>query len=199
MGSRTISCFRGQKSSKVDMDGSSGVYHEKQVKELCAIHSINNLLQAKVFEKKDFDKLSDALSPNTFLNPHRSILGTGNYDINVIMAALQSQGLDLIWFDKRKDVKELRLENINGFILNIPSDYKLGGLIPFNFNRKHWISVREVGGVYYNLDSKLGSPERLDSLLNFLGNQVNEKDRELLLVVSKEVQESSSWKTTITS
>lgn len=43
-------------------------------------------------------------------NPHRSPYGTGNYDVNVIMSAVQSKrvqwatGLQLeaAWFDKRK-------------------------------------------------------------------------------------------------
>jgi len=32
------------------------------------------------------------------------MLGIGNYDINVIMVALQSHGYETVWFDKRKSV-----------------------------------------------------------------------------------------------
>lgn len=39
---------------------------------------------------------------NRTINPHRSILGIGNYDINVIMAALQTKGLEALWFDNRR-------------------------------------------------------------------------------------------------
>lgn len=42
------------------------------------------------------------LSPDTMLNPHKSVLGTGNYDVNVIMAALQHKGHAAVWWDKRK-------------------------------------------------------------------------------------------------
>lgn len=42
------------------------------------------------------------LAPDARWNPHRSFLGTGNYDVNVIMAALQSVGLEAIWWDKRR-------------------------------------------------------------------------------------------------
>ena len=45
-----------------------------------------------------------SLSPDTYVNPHRSILGIGNYDVNVIMAALQLEGFDTVWFDKRRFV-----------------------------------------------------------------------------------------------
>lgn len=37
-----------------------------------------------------------------WINPHKSLLGLGNYDINVIMAALQLRGREAVWFDKRR-------------------------------------------------------------------------------------------------
>lgn len=42
------------------------------------------------------------LAPDSRLNPHRSVLGTGNYDVNVIMAALQGLGLAAVWWDRRR-------------------------------------------------------------------------------------------------
>jgi josephin len=30
------------------------------------------------------------------------MFGLGNYDVNVIMAALQDKGFETVWFDKRK-------------------------------------------------------------------------------------------------
>ena len=42
------------------------------------------------------------LAPDCRLNPHRSLLGTGNYDVNVIMAALQGLGLAAVWWDRRR-------------------------------------------------------------------------------------------------
>ena len=42
------------------------------------------------------------LAPQCVVNPHRSMLGTGNYDVNVIMAALQSRELAAVWWDKRR-------------------------------------------------------------------------------------------------
>lgn len=80
------------------------IHHEKQVRELCALHALNNLFQLKEFTKEELDSICYSLSPNTWINPHKSILGLGNYDINVLMKALQSRGFDAIWFDKRKYV-----------------------------------------------------------------------------------------------
>lgn len=79
------------------------IYHEKQIRELCALHALNNLFQSKdAFTKTELDTICHSLSPDNWINPHKSMLGLGNYDINVIMKALQSRGYEAIWFDKRK-------------------------------------------------------------------------------------------------
>lgn len=82
--------------------------------------------------------------------------------------------------------------------MNIPSDYKLVGFsIPFNFNRKHWIAIRRVEEQYYNLDSKLKSPEVLgeeSAAKIYLRTQLLEKERELLLIVTKDVAKDVSWR-----
>lgn len=54
------------------------------------------------YSKIQLDEICKTLSPNEWVNPHRSFLGFGNYDINVIMTALQKKGCDAVWFDKRK-------------------------------------------------------------------------------------------------
>lgn len=73
-----------------------------QVKELCALHALNNLFQERGFSKQELDQICDSLSPDVWINPHKSLLGLGNYDINVIMAALQRRGCEAVWFDKRR-------------------------------------------------------------------------------------------------
>ncbi|NXX22430.1 JOS1 protein, partial [Podargus strigoides] len=99
------------------------------------------------------------LSPNTMVTPHKkSMLGNGNYDVNVIMAALQTKGYETVWWDKRRDVNVIALSNVMGFIMNLPSSLCWGPL-KLPLKRQHWICVREVGGTYYNLDSKLKVPE----------------------------------------
>ncbi|XP_005092919.1 josephin-2 [Aplysia californica] len=172
------------------------LYHERQEKQLCALHALNNLLQTKqAFTQKDLDDICNRLSPGTFINPHRSMLGRGNYDVNVLMAALQQKGLETVWFDKRKDVEVLVTNKIMGFILNTPSDYKLG-FWKLPIHRKHWIAIRWLQGQYMNLDSKLDHPAAIggqDCLLRYLRSELSEGDKELLLVVEQSVYESSSW------
>jgi len=36
-------------------------------------------------------------------------LGLGNYDVNVVTAALLDKQCDIIWFDRRKDPNTIRL------------------------------------------------------------------------------------------
>ncbi|KAF6288250.1 Josephin domain containing 2 [Rhinolophus ferrumequinum] len=78
------------------------VYHERQRLELCAIHALNNVLQQQLFSQEAADEICKRLAPDCRLNPHRSLLGTGNYDVNVIMAALQGLGLAAVWWDRRR-------------------------------------------------------------------------------------------------
>ncbi|XP_037744549.1 josephin-2 isoform X1 [Chelonia mydas] len=82
--------------------GGPGLYHERQRRELCAVHALNNVLQQRRFTQEAADEICKSLAPDARLNPHRSVLGTGNYDVNVIMAALQSLDFAAIWWDKRR-------------------------------------------------------------------------------------------------
>lgn len=35
------------------------IYHERQSKQLCLLHSLNNLFQAKAFDKQDLDRICE--------------------------------------------------------------------------------------------------------------------------------------------
>lgn len=60
----------------------------------------------------------------------------------------------------------MNLPVIQGFILNIPGDYKLM-FVQLLLRRKHWVAIREVEGSYYNLDSKLDAPELIGKVSLF--------------------------------
>lgn len=64
----------------------------------------------------------------------------------------------MLYLSSTRDVGSIELSNVEGFILNVPSNLRWGPLrLPLK--RQHWIGVREVGGIYYNLDSKLRNPQ----------------------------------------
>lgn len=93
-----------QSESTGENDQEPEIYHERQSKQLCALHALNNLFQdPKAFSKKDLDVICSELAPNSRLfNPHRSAFGLGCYDVNVIIAALSKKLFEVIWFDKRR-------------------------------------------------------------------------------------------------
>lgn len=170
------------------------VYHEKQSRELCAVHSLNNVFQEQIFTKELLDEICIQLSP-AWINPHRSVLGLGNYDINVIMSALKlKKNCEAIWFDKRKDPETIDTSKVVGFILNIPSKYEMAGLftVPL-LGKRHWVAIKEINGQFYNLDSKLREPDvlgnRVDAIA-FLRKKLQEKDNELFIISELEAQEN---------
>ena len=78
------------------------VYHEVQSRQLCAMHVLNCLFQRPEFDQAQLDNICRNLSPDAWINPHKSMLGLGNYDVNVVMSALQGKDYETKWFDKRK-------------------------------------------------------------------------------------------------
>jgi hypothetical protein len=59
-----------------------------------------------------------------------------------------------------RSLSQLALPQVLGLILNLPSPVSLG-LLSLPLRRRHWVALRQVDGVYYNLDSKLRAPEAL--------------------------------------
>ncbi|XP_059716957.1 josephin-2 isoform X1 [Haemorhous mexicanus] len=178
----------------------SGVpgYHERQRRQLCALHALNNLLQRPWLSQASADRICQRpprLAPNSRPNPHRSLLGTGNYDVNVVMAALGTLGLAAVWWDKRRPLERLCLSHVLGFLLNVPSRVALGTLA-LPLSRPHWLCVRPFGGTFYNLDSKLATPTAIGAepqLREFLRAALAQGPSELFLVVARDVEEAGTW------
>ena len=174
------------------------IYHEKQSRQLCALHVLNNLFQdPHAFTKSDLDAICTRLSPNTWINPHKSIIGLGNYDVNILMTGLQDWGYKTIWFDKRKSVETIQFENVYGFILNVPSNYKVFGVMPIPYNNKHWLTIKHFKNKgYYNLDSNLSKPLHIgekQELIELLRTELSSSEKELLLVVEEETKATQLW------
>lgn len=60
------------------------------------------------------------------------------------------------WLDKRIPVDEklVKLEETEGVLCNVVMTTMLSSL----WLQRHWFAIRKVGGVCYNLDSKLPAP-----------------------------------------
>lgn len=177
--------------SGLEQTKSPKVYHERQSRQLCALHALNNLFQKpNTFKKLELDQICSELSPDSkIFNPHRSVLGLGSYDVNVIISALSKRDYEVVWFDKRKEFACINLDLVFGLILNIPNSSF--SYIPKQAqiwsSHKHWITIRKIGWQYYDLDSKLISPICIgdkDDLLQYL-TMKNLSEIEILLVVHK--------------
>lgn len=173
------------------------IYHERQRLQFCLLHALNNLFQEKgTFTRPNLDAIADKLilnDPNKetwtrlspFFKPHHNTL-TGNYDINVLIAALEEKQKNVVWHDKRNGASSINLDGsedtLMGIVLNIPVR-RYGGL----WKGRHWVTMRKIDGVWYNLDSDLVAPhafkdaeeveEYLDSVIDVGG--------EVLLVMNK--------------
>ncbi|CRK88472.1 CLUMA_CG002217, isoform A [Clunio marinus] len=169
----------------------SDIYHEKQSRMLCAVHCLNNLFQSRWITKDKMDQICANLSPGDYINPHKSLLGLGNYDVNAIMLALEEKSMQLNWFDKRKEISasSLELTKSFGFILNIPSDYTIA-FITLPLKSRHWICIKKMADEkFYNLDSKLERPKCIGSeedFVQYLQNEMKSNDKELFLVFPKD-------------
>jgi len=78
----------------------------------------------------------------------------------------------------------------------VPSALKWGIIrVPY-IQRKHWITIRKVGNIYYNFDSKLKDPEVIGSdvqLKTFLKEEMLCEEKELLIVVAEDTAVDQIW------
>ncbi|GKV26175.1 hypothetical protein SLEP1_g35521 [Rubroshorea leprosula] len=140
------------------------IYHERQRLQFCLLHSLNNLFQQKdAFSRASLNAISKKLvlddpnketwTPLSFLfKPHHNAI-TGNYDINVLISALEGKGKSVVWHDRRIGVSSIDLDDgpegtLMGIVLNVPVKRYAGF-----WGGRHWIAVRNIDGVCYNLDS----------------------------------------------
>ncbi|KAG0473340.1 hypothetical protein HPP92_015197 [Vanilla planifolia] len=142
------------------------IYHERQRLQFCLMHALNNLLQEDSFSRNELDTIGNKLaaidpdkerwSPfSLVLKPHHNAL-TGNYDANVLISALESRNKRVIWHDHRNHTSSINLiaETLVGILINIPVR-RFGGL----WKSRHWVAIRRIGDVWYNLDSDLAAPK----------------------------------------
>eukprot|EP00300_Choanocystis_sp_HF-7_P040629 c7125_g1_i1.p1 GENE.c7125_g1_i1~~c7125_g1_i1.p1 ORF type:complete len:185 (-),score=33.80 c7125_g1_i1:7-561(-) len=143
-----------------------GLVHEQQSLLFCGLHAINNLIQPEnenmFFRKIELDSICEELLELEYdgrppfatrlVNPHRSILGIGNYDANVILCALQRRGFETEYFNPTKNVDTIPLASLHGILLNTQHTSLLV------YTSRHWYALlRHVSG-WVNLDSKLATP-----------------------------------------
>jgi hypothetical protein len=167
------------------------IYHERQRLALCGVHAVNNLLQKERFRKSDFDETCQKLSPRIIFNPHRSIFGIGDYDVNVVTMLLQEEGLTVSWHDRRTLLELKDLEDdpqMVGVLWNVQSTSLWGRIM----RGRHWIALLlRRGGQWINLDSTLSEPQVIGSHDACLQLLKSEADAHILFVKHSTLVETS--------
>jgi josephin len=121
---------------------------------------------------------------SVLFKPHHNAM-TGNYDINVLIAALEGKGKNVVWHDRRNGATLINLDasddTLMGVVLNV-SVRKFGGI----WKSRHWVTLKKIDGVWHNLDSDLLAPETFkdaEEVREFL-DHIIDRGGEVLLVMN---------------
>ena len=119
--------------------------------------------------------------------PHHNVF-TGNYDVNVLISALEEKGKSVVWHDHRNGASSINLDaasdSLMGIVLNV-SVRRFVGL----WKSRHWVTLRRIDGVWYNLDSDLAAPEPFkdtDDVRKFLDSIISLGGKVLLIMNEKQ-------------
>ena len=160
------------------------VYHETQRRMWCALHALNALLQEPAYDAAALTEIALSIGGKLQL-AHRWPL-MGNWDINVMMIALQQRGLEVQWWDQRRSIDALQRlaegTDCVGLICNEPGAW-LFGMVP----SQHWFTIRRMRGEWYDLDSKLQRPAalRAGALFSRLQRLLGREAGQVLVVVRR--------------
>ncbi|KAL0211366.1 hypothetical protein P9112_009664 [Eukaryota sp. TZLM1-RC] len=118
------------------------VYFERQRSALCAVHTVNNLLQAHVFNEIQFAEFAAAVTNSGISTTEDHVSLAGDFSTDVIAQALDVFGLWLVHLDSSNPEAVMISSDVNkanGYILNKAN--------------QHWLALRRVNNQWYELDS----------------------------------------------
>ncbi|CAF0715398.1 unnamed protein product [Adineta steineri] len=140
---------RNNSQQKLKQNDKNFIYHEKQEFLRCGIHSLNNLFQIPhLFTHKHLDSIVQEFDKKRVNNDYGT-LWIGDYDLSVLIEAINRCGYQ---------VQQINLYNGES-LSNRPWDSYFGLLI--NINGAHWLTIKNVNGIYYNLDSTFSKPKQI--------------------------------------
>jgi len=154
----------GADGRKENAEGPGGLYHEKQIPNLCGLHAVNNLLQGSVFTRDEFDRVAQQLDQQersmgmTFNPGEGNYRGDGFYNVTVLQKTLLSRGfqMDVVMSGDWKKDAEKHMHEV-GFIFN---------------KEEHWFCYRRIHDEWFMINSTQHRPfhfhgRELGSAVNF--------------------------------
>ena len=148
----------GARSMPVDGERMStnfhGLYHEKQIGALCAVHALNNLVQRRQFDEvelagvaRGLDDAEAELMGGARERESQNVRSDGFFSVQVILASLQRIGLACA-------------QQGNGASSSEPPARERG----FIFNRReHWFALRRLGDTWFELNSMDAHPKAMSA------------------------------------
>jgi len=142
---------RGPDGEQQSSYGPGGIYHEKQVGALCAVHCLNNLMQERMFDEVILAEVAQALDrEEQRLLGGGAVSGGGNvredgfFNVQVIRAALQRAGFQMETLSG-PEARSVAAEPAKqrGFICN---------------RKEHWFALRRIGQEWFDVNSCLKTP-----------------------------------------
>ena len=135
----------------------TSLYHEKQLSSLCGVHALNNMLQGPYFGAGDLAQLAlrldeaeqnlldERASAMVEARSHRIDQNTGDFSIDVLVAALEAHAVLLINVDH---------VSVAEAVSNSP-EMEEAYLV---HRSSHWFGIRKCASLWWNVDSKLPRP-----------------------------------------
>jgi len=165
--------------TKLPPYGPGGIYHEKQIGALCAIHCMNNLMQGPHFDEMQLAEVAQQLDAEerrllggSAVDSGGNVRADGFFNVQVIRAALQFRGfsMDLLKGEHAKEATANPAKQ-RGFICN---------------KKEHWFALRRIGEEWFDLNSCLRTPKHFtDSQLASVVNEALTEGYSVFNVVGK--------------
>lgn len=154
--------------TKMSKFGPGGIYHEKQIGALCAVHAMNNLMQGPLFDEwqlreaaAELDREEKRLLGGSDVDLTGNARGDGFFNVQVIRLLLQKMGYSMtaIKGEAGKSIGDTAKEN--GYICN---------------KAEHWFALRRIGNEWFDLNSCIPTPAHYTNA--DIHHHINEAKRE---------------------
>jgi hypothetical protein len=130
------------------------IYWEKQHLQFCGHHALNAIVQGPKISTKDLKEIANTLdlverrlrTNETESFESENVDQSGNYSIQVMIEAMKKYRVILRPF-VISDVLEMDLKTHKAFLIN---------------ESRHWWTIREIRGTWWNLNSQLRAPKKIE-------------------------------------